>query len=161
MLDLYYLGLNWNQAPFNDPLGRQAFALAIDKKALADDVLHSTTIATNHIVPDGMPGDSAALKGPDGTTNLTGNADGGPAGGAELRGEELQRQTLEMSACRADHPQRPPGSLERGAGDACGVEAGVAGLADQRHHRRSKYPVRPARGAAVAILAARLVRRLS
>ena len=73
VLDLYYLGLNWNQAPFNDPLGRQAFALAIDKTALADTVLNGTTIATNHIVPDGMPGYSAALKGPDGTTNLTGN----------------------------------------------------------------------------------------
>ena len=73
VLDLYYLGLNWNRAPFNDPIGRQAFALAIDKKALADTVLHGTTIATNHIVPQGMPGYNDALKGPDGTTNLAGN----------------------------------------------------------------------------------------
>jgi oligopeptide transport system substrate-binding protein len=75
VLDLYYLGLNWNVAPFNDLLGRQAFALAIDKKAITDQVLHGTTIPTNHIVPEGMPGYSAALKGPDGTTGLTGNMD--------------------------------------------------------------------------------------
>ncbi len=75
VLDLYYLGLNWNQAPFNDPLGRQAFALAIDKKALAEQVLQSSVMPTNHIVPEGMPGYSAALKGPDGTTSLTGNVD--------------------------------------------------------------------------------------
>lgn len=73
VLDLYYLGLNWNQAPFNDPLGRQAFALALDKKSITDQVLHGTVIPTNHIVPEGMPGYSTALKGPDGTTSLTGN----------------------------------------------------------------------------------------
>jgi peptide/nickel transport system substrate-binding protein/oligopeptide transport system substrate-binding protein len=73
VLDLYYLGLNWSQAPFNDPLGRQAFALAIDKKTITDQVLHGTAAPTNHIVPEGMPGYSAALKGPDGTTDLTGN----------------------------------------------------------------------------------------
>jgi peptide/nickel transport system substrate-binding protein/oligopeptide transport system substrate-binding protein len=51
---------------------RQAFALALNKIRLVQDSLGGRGIATNHLVPGGMPGYNPRLKGPDGTTNLTG-----------------------------------------------------------------------------------------
>jgi ABC-type oligopeptide transport system substrate-binding subunit len=68
-----YYAMNWKQAPFNDILMRQAFALALDKQALAQTTYHGAVIATNHIVPLGTPGYNPTLLGPDGTTGLTGN----------------------------------------------------------------------------------------
>ncbi|HET8905946.1 MAG TPA: peptide ABC transporter substrate-binding protein [Ktedonobacterales bacterium] len=73
MLNLYYFAMSWTEAPFNNLLARQAFALALDKQAIATDVLKNTVIPTNHIVPQGMPGYNAALRGPDGSTHLTGD----------------------------------------------------------------------------------------
>jgi oligopeptide transport system substrate-binding protein len=68
-----YYAMNWNMAPFNDVRMRQAFAIALDKESIANTILHGTVQATNHIVPDGMPGYNPDLKGPDGTTSLSGN----------------------------------------------------------------------------------------
>jgi peptide/nickel transport system substrate-binding protein/oligopeptide transport system substrate-binding protein len=68
-----YFAMNWKIAPFDDVRMRQAFAIALDKQALATNVLHGAVQATNHIVPDGMPGYNPNLKGPDGTQSLTGN----------------------------------------------------------------------------------------
>jgi peptide/nickel transport system substrate-binding protein/oligopeptide transport system substrate-binding protein len=73
MLNLFYIATSWTESPFNNLLARQAFALAIDKQAMATDVLKDTVIPTNHIVPQGMPGYNAALRGPDGSTHLTGD----------------------------------------------------------------------------------------
>ena len=72
MLNLYYFAMNWTEAPFNSLQARQAFALALDKQAIAD-ALKDTVIPTNHIVPQGMPGYNASLRGPDGSTHLTGD----------------------------------------------------------------------------------------
>ncbi len=63
----------WTKAPFDDVRVRQAFDLALNKTVLADQVNQGTVIATNHIVPAGMPGYDTNLNGPDGTPNLTGN----------------------------------------------------------------------------------------
>ncbi len=68
-----YNAMNWKLAPFNDVRVRQAFEIAIDKTVLANTVLHGAVQATNHIVPDGMPGYNPNLLGPDGTQSLTGN----------------------------------------------------------------------------------------
>ena len=73
MLNLFFIGMSWTEAPFNNLLARQAFALAIDKQAIATDVLKNTVIPTNHIVPQGMPGYNPALRGADGSTHLTGD----------------------------------------------------------------------------------------
>lgn len=73
MLNLFYFAMNWTEAPFNNLLARQAFALAIDKQSIATGVLKNTVIPTNHIVPQGMPGYDSALRGPDGSTHLTGD----------------------------------------------------------------------------------------
>ncbi|HEU5343883.1 MAG TPA: peptide ABC transporter substrate-binding protein [Ktedonobacterales bacterium] len=68
-----YNAMNWKIAPFNDVRVRQAFEIALDKTSLANTVLHGAVQATNHIVPDGMPGYNPNLKGPDNTQNLSGN----------------------------------------------------------------------------------------
>lgn len=69
-----YYTMNYLVKPFDNVKIRQAFALAINKTDIAKNVWQDTVIPTNHIVPQGMPGYNADLKGPDGTTNLTGNA---------------------------------------------------------------------------------------
>jgi peptide/nickel transport system substrate-binding protein/oligopeptide transport system substrate-binding protein len=68
-----YYTMNYKVAPFNNISIRQAFALAINKTAIAKNVWKNTVIPTNHIIPQGMPGYNPDLKGPDGTTSLTGN----------------------------------------------------------------------------------------
>lgn len=73
-LDLDYLAMNWHMAPFNDLRMRQAFALALDKQALVSDVWKGAALATNHLIPQGLPAYTAKLAGPDGTPALTGNA---------------------------------------------------------------------------------------
>lgn len=68
-----YYTMNYKVPPFDNISIRQAFALAIDKTALAKNVWKNTVIPTNHIIPEGMPGYDRNLTGPDGTTSLTGN----------------------------------------------------------------------------------------
>jgi peptide/nickel transport system substrate-binding protein/oligopeptide transport system substrate-binding protein len=68
-----YLGTNWKMAPFDSLEMRQAFDIALDKTTIANVILKGTVTASNHIVPSGMPGYNAALVGPDGTQNLSGN----------------------------------------------------------------------------------------
>jgi peptide/nickel transport system substrate-binding protein/oligopeptide transport system substrate-binding protein len=65
--------MNFLSKPFNNLEIRKAFALAINKQILAQDIAHNSVTATNHIVPKGMYGYDPNLKGPDGTTGLTGN----------------------------------------------------------------------------------------
>jgi oligopeptide transport system substrate-binding protein len=68
-----YYSMNWTKAPFNDLRMRKAFALALDKQAIVNNVLHDTVLSTNHIVPNGTPGFNPGLLGPDGTQSLTGD----------------------------------------------------------------------------------------
>jgi oligopeptide transport system substrate-binding protein len=89
VLNVYYLAMNWTEAPFDNLTARQAFALAIDKQAIATDVLMNTVIPTNHIVPQGMPGFNPSLRGPDGSTHLSGD----PTSAAQLA------QRYAQSAC--------------------------------------------------------------
>ena len=68
-----YYSMNYLSKPFDNIKIRQAFALAVNKEEIAHNVHHDDVLATNHIVPKGMPGYYDALKGPDGTQNTTGN----------------------------------------------------------------------------------------
>jgi oligopeptide transport system substrate-binding protein len=70
-----HLGLNWKMAPFDDVRARQAFALALNKDTLNTSVLGGAQAPTNHIVPQGMPGYNANLKGPAGVTSTQGDPD--------------------------------------------------------------------------------------
>jgi len=69
-----YYTMNYLTKPFDNIAIRRAFALAIDKTAIASSAWKGTALATNHIVPQGMPGYNPNLTGPDGTQNLKGNA---------------------------------------------------------------------------------------
>jgi oligopeptide transport system substrate-binding protein len=61
--DFMYVGFNTLAPPFDDVKVRQAFAYSIDKVKLAEVVYKSTVVATNGILPPGMPGYNKALKG--------------------------------------------------------------------------------------------------
>ncbi|MEO7001681.1 MAG: ABC transporter substrate-binding protein [Ktedonobacterales bacterium] len=72
VLSMGYLLPNWNKAPFNNVLARQAFALAINKTLLANQVEKGTVYASDHMIPQGNPGYNANLQGVDGAP-LTGD----------------------------------------------------------------------------------------
>jgi peptide/nickel transport system substrate-binding protein/oligopeptide transport system substrate-binding protein len=69
----FYYTMNYLVKPFDNIKVRQAFALALNKDQIAHDIYKDTVVATNHIVPKGMPGYDTSLKGPDGTTSTAGN----------------------------------------------------------------------------------------
>jgi len=68
-----YYTMNYLVKPFDNIHIRQAFALAINKDLIAHSVWKDTYIATNHIVPKGMPGYNPNLTAPDGVTGTSGD----------------------------------------------------------------------------------------
>jgi len=73
-LSVIYLTMNYLKKPFDNIKIRQAFALAINKDILAHNIYKDSYTATNHIVPQGMPGYNANLTGPDGVASTAGDA---------------------------------------------------------------------------------------
>lgn len=73
LLAINYYTMNYQQKPFDVTSCRQAFALAINKDQIVSSIWKGAFIATNHIVPQGMPGYNTSLTGPDGTTSTAGN----------------------------------------------------------------------------------------
>ncbi len=55
-LDIYYLGFDVSQPPFDDVKVRQAFTLAVDRRKLTEVVLQGMGYPAEGIVPPGMPG---------------------------------------------------------------------------------------------------------
>ena len=51
-----YIGFNTNVAPFDDPLVRQAFAMAVDRKKIAEVILKGAIPVANGILAPGVPG---------------------------------------------------------------------------------------------------------
>ena len=74
-LTIDYFSMNWLAKPFNNVKIRQAFALSIDKAAIEKSINKGARLATNHIVPQGMPGYNPDLKGPAGVTSTKGDKD--------------------------------------------------------------------------------------
>jgi oligopeptide transport system substrate-binding protein len=70
-----YYTMNYLTRPFDNIKVRQAFALAINKDEIVRDVYKGSFIATNHIVPQGMPGYFPALTGPAGVKGTAGDVD--------------------------------------------------------------------------------------
>ena len=68
-----YYTMNYLVKPFDNIHIRQAFELAINKTAIANNVWKGTVLPTNHIVPQGMNGYNPHLTGPDGRQSLQGN----------------------------------------------------------------------------------------
>jgi len=65
--------MNYLVKPFDNIKIRQAFDLALNKDLIAHDIYKDTVIATNHIVPRGMPGYNANLTGPGGVKGTSSN----------------------------------------------------------------------------------------
>jgi len=61
-----YYAMNYNIKPFDNIAIRQAFELAINKNVVVQAAWKNSLVATNHIVPEGMPGYNASLTGVDG-----------------------------------------------------------------------------------------------
>lgn len=68
-LSIAFLAINFLAKPFDNVHIRQAFALAVDKDILANNVLHGAYTPTNHLLPQGMPGYNKSLTGPDGASS--------------------------------------------------------------------------------------------
>lgn len=62
-LDVYYIGFNVNQAPFDDPDVRRALSMAIDKDLIASELLFDLVAPADGILPPGIPGFNDALRG--------------------------------------------------------------------------------------------------
>jgi len=76
-LRTWWINMNFLAAPFDNINIRKAFALAINKELLNKGVLRGEYHATNRFVPKGAIAgyNNDDIKGPDGTTNLSGNPD--------------------------------------------------------------------------------------
>jgi ABC-type transport system substrate-binding protein len=80
-LDVFYIGFNTEEPPFDDVKVRQALAMAIDKDLIANEILAGLVSPANGILPPGMKGYDAGLDGlpydPDAAADLLEEA-GGP-----------------------------------------------------------------------------------
>ena len=56
LLSVDYIGFNVNQPPFNDVKIRQAFNLALDKRAIVKSAFYGLVPVANGIVPSSLPG---------------------------------------------------------------------------------------------------------
>lgn len=73
LLQINYYSMNFLKKPFDNIDIRQAFELAINKDLIVKSVWSGSFIATNHIVPAGMPGYNPNLTGPDGVKGTAGD----------------------------------------------------------------------------------------
>jgi oligopeptide transport system substrate-binding protein len=62
-LDVYYIGFNTQEPPFDDPKVRQALSMAINKELLSDDILAGIVEPAQGVLPPGMPGYNQDLEG--------------------------------------------------------------------------------------------------
>ena len=80
-LDVFYIGFNLEEPPFDDLRVRQALAMAIDKELLANTILNELVVPADGILPPGIPGFNESLQGlpfdPDAARALLDDA-GGP-----------------------------------------------------------------------------------
>src|SRR5438132_11376440 len=83
-----YHTMNYLVKPFDHSHIRQAFALAVNKDLIAHSVWEDTVVASNHIVPKGMPGYNPNLTGPEGVASTKGD----PAKAKALLQQGLQEE---------------------------------------------------------------------
>ncbi len=92
-LYINYYTMNYLIKPFDNIKIRQAFALAINKDVIVHSVWHDSVIASNHIVPSGMPGYSPNLTEPDGVKGTAGD----PAMAKTLFQQGLQEEGMTLA----------------------------------------------------------------
>jgi ABC-type transport system substrate-binding protein len=80
-LDVFYVGFNTEEPPFDDPKVRLALTMALDRELLANNILEGLAAPAKGVLPPGLPGYNPALKGvpydPQGARDLLDDA-GGP-----------------------------------------------------------------------------------
>ncbi|EFH89388.1 peptide ABC transporter substrate-binding protein [Ktedonobacter racemifer] len=74
-LAIDYITMNYMAKPFDNIKIRQAFALSIDKDTIGQNIWKGARFATNHIIPQGMPGYNPDLKGTAGVNSTKGDKD--------------------------------------------------------------------------------------
>ncbi len=88
VLAINYYTMNYQQKPFDVIACRKAFAEAINKDLIVQNIWKGSFIATNHIVPQGQPGYNPNLTGPDGKATTSGDT---AAAQADLKTCEQQQ----------------------------------------------------------------------
>ncbi len=74
LLEVQFYTMNYLVKPFDNLKIRQAFELALNKDQIVHSIYKDTVIATNHMVPSGMPGYNPNLTEPLNTKGTSGNA---------------------------------------------------------------------------------------
>jgi oligopeptide transport system substrate-binding protein len=62
-LDVFYIGFNTEEPPFDDPDVRRALAMAVDKDLLANTILAELVTPAKGVLPPGIPGYNPDLEG--------------------------------------------------------------------------------------------------
>ena len=74
----YYVGIDTDQAPLDNPTVRRAFAMAVDRQKLIDELFDGNVQLANGLLPPGIPGYSEDLQGipfdPEGAKRLLAEA---------------------------------------------------------------------------------------
>ena len=103
-----YYTMNYLAKPFDNIHIRQAFALAINKDLIAHSVWKDTVIASNHIVPKGMPGYNPNLTAPDGVTGTSGDTAKAKALFQQGMQEEGYTSVSQIPAIKLTYPSGSP-----------------------------------------------------
>jgi oligopeptide transport system substrate-binding protein len=88
-----YMAMNFLVKPFDNIKIRQAFALALNKNLITHNIYKDTVIATNHIIPEGMPGYNPNLIGAAGVKGTAGD----PTLAKQLFQQGLQEEGLTLA----------------------------------------------------------------
>ncbi|QBD80775.1 peptide ABC transporter substrate-binding protein [Ktedonosporobacter rubrisoli] len=73
-LYIRYVDMNYQSKPFDNIKIRQAFALAVNKDLISQNVMHGAVKPTNHLMPEGMTVYNPKLTGPEGVASTKGDA---------------------------------------------------------------------------------------
>ena len=109
-LETQFYTMNYLVKPFDNLKIRQAFALALNKDQIVHSVYKDTVIATNHMVPSGMPGYNPNLTGPLGTKGTNGNT--------QMAKQLLQQGMQEAGYTLATFPTITLTTSSQGSADA-------------------------------------------
>ena len=95
--DVFYIGLNVAEPPFDDPKVRQALNYAIDLPGIADNVLDGRVSPARGVIPPGFPSYTENLRSYDYNPDLARELIGQSKYAADLEAGDFPRITLSIS----------------------------------------------------------------